>query len=45
MEFTNKPEVIPDLKEKIRVDWHYILNDGHNYKLLTFLKLYIYLYI
>jgi hypothetical protein len=45
MELMDRLEVIPDLKEKIRVDGHYVLTDGCNYKLLTLVKLYIFFHL
>jgi hypothetical protein len=45
MELMDRLEVIPHLKEKFKVDGYYILTDGGNYKLLTLLKLYIFIYI
>jgi hypothetical protein len=40
----NRPEFIPEIKEKLRVENGYILTDGHNYKLMSLLRLYIDIY-
>jgi hypothetical protein len=40
----NRPEFIPDLKEKFRVEKGNILTEGHNYKLMSQLHLYIDMY-
>jgi hypothetical protein len=40
----NRPEFIPEIKEKFRVEKDYILSKGHNYKLMSLLRLYIDMY-
>jgi hypothetical protein len=40
----NRPEFIPEIKEKFRVEKGYILTEGHNYKLMSLLRLYIDMY-
>jgi hypothetical protein len=45
MEFMNTSEVIPDLKEKRKVDTHYILVDGHKRQLMISFKQYIKVYL
>jgi hypothetical protein len=40
----NKPEFIPEIKEKLRVEKDYILTEGHNYKLMSLHCLYINMY-
>jgi hypothetical protein len=37
MELMGRLEVIPYFKERFRVNGHYILTNGRNYKLLTLL--------
>jgi hypothetical protein len=44
MELMDRQEVISDLKEKFRVDGHYILTGKRSYKILNLLKLYIFIY-
>jgi hypothetical protein len=40
----NRPEFIPEIKEKFRVEYGFILTDGHNYKLMNLIRLYIDIY-
>jgi hypothetical protein len=40
----NRPEFIPEIKEKLRIENGYVLTDGHNYKLMNLLRLYIDIY-
>jgi hypothetical protein len=44
MELMGRLEVIPDFKEKFRVDGHYILTNGRNHKLLSLLYFPIHLH-
>jgi hypothetical protein len=40
----NRPEFIPEIKEKLRIENGYVLTDGHNYKLMNLFKLYLDMY-
>jgi hypothetical protein len=40
----NRPEFIPEIKEKFRAEKIYILTEGHNYKLMNLLCLHIDMY-
>jgi hypothetical protein len=40
----NRPEFIPEIKEKLRIEKDYILTDGHNYKLINLFHLYLDMY-
>jgi hypothetical protein len=40
----NRPEFIPEIKEKLRIENGYVLTDGHNYKLINLFNLYLDMY-
>jgi hypothetical protein len=40
----NRPEFIPEIKEKLRIENGYILTEGQNYKLMNLFNLYLDMY-
>jgi hypothetical protein len=40
----NRPEFIPEIKEKFRIEKGYILTEGNNYKLMSLFHLYLDMY-
>jgi hypothetical protein len=40
----NRPEFIPEIKEKLWIENVYVLTNGHNYKLMNLLHLYLDIY-
>jgi hypothetical protein len=40
----NRPEFIPEIKEKLRIENGFVLTDGHNFKLMNLFHLYLDMY-